>query len=53
MARHSRIIHADSGNATVGSSEWHGDGDDNNTGSEIFLLPLNNRFIHAEILDFR
>ena len=50
MARGSRIIQTEAGNATVGSDERHGDGDDDDAGSEIPLLPLNDKGIHAEDL---
>ena len=45
-----QIIQTEAGSATVGSSERHGDGYDNDTGSEICLLPLNNRGLYAEVL---
>ena len=49
MAQGSRIIQTDSGNATVGSGKRHGDGDNNDVGYEIHLLPLNNKEIHTEV----
>ena len=48
LARRSRIIHTEDGNTTVGSGKWHGDGDDNEAGSDISLLPLNDKDIHTE-----
>ena len=45
MARHLRIIQTEAGNVTVGSSKRHVDGDDNEAGSGIYLLPLNNKGI--------
>ena len=48
MSRHSRIIHNEARNATFGSSERYGDGDDDDTGYDISLLPLNDKGIHAE-----
>ena len=48
MARHSRIIQTDSGNATVGSRDRHGDGDDDDAGSNISLLPMNYKGIYSE-----
>ena len=50
MAKRSQIIHTEAGNVTVGSSKRHGDGDHNYVGSEISLLPLNDKCIHAEDL---
>ena len=50
MARRSCIIHTEAGKSTVGSNERHRDGDDNVTGSELSLLPLNDKGIHAEDL---
>ena len=35
-------------NATVGSDERHGDGDGDKAGSEISLINLNDKGIHAE-----
>ena len=35
MARRSQIIQTDAGNATVGSGKRHGDGDENDVGSDI------------------
>ena len=48
MARRLRIIHTEAGNATIGSGNWHGDGDNYEAGSEISLLNLNDKVIHAE-----
>ena len=48
MARRLRIIQTNSGNATVGSGERHVNGGDDDAGSEISLLPLNNKRIYAE-----
>ena len=48
MARRSPITHNKAGNATIGSSERHGDGDNDDVGSEISLLLLNDKGIHAE-----
>ena len=48
MARRSHIIHTKSGNATVGRVEQHGGGDDNDVGSGISLLLLNDKGIHNE-----
>ena len=48
MARCLQIIHTEAGNATLESGEWHGDGDVDDAGSEIYLLPLNDKGIHAE-----
>ena len=48
LAQRSRIIQTEAGNVTVGSSKRHVDGDDNEAGSGIYLLPLNNKGIHAE-----
>ena len=48
MARRSRIIQTEAGNAIVRSGEWHDNGDNDDAGSEISLLMLNNRVIHAE-----
>ena len=52
MARHLRIIHNEAGNTTVGGGNrreslcWT----DNDAGSEIYLLPLNNKGIYTEVL---
>ena len=43
-----QTIHTEAGNTTVGSGKSHGDGDDNDMESEIFLLTLNNKGIHTE-----
>ena len=48
MVRLLRIIQTESGNATVGSDERQGDGDDDDSGSEISLLPLNDKGIYGE-----
>ena len=48
MARRLRIFQTEAGNATVRSGERHGDGDDNDAGSEISLLPLYDKGIHDE-----
>ena len=48
MARRARIIQTEDRNATVGRGKRHGDGDENDVGSEISLLLLNNKGIHAE-----
>ena len=48
MARRLWIFHTESGNATVGSNERHGDGDNNAAGSEIYLLPPYDKGIYAE-----
>ena len=50
MAQHSRILQTEAGNAAFVSSERHGYGDTNDVGSEISLLPLNNKDINAERL---
>ena len=47
MAQRSRIIQTEAGNATVGGDEQHGDGEDNSTGPDISLLPLNDKGIHT------
>ena len=49
MARLLRIIHTEAGNATVGSGEKHGDGDNDDAGYEISILPLNDKGIHTEV----
>ena len=36
------------GNKTVGSGKRHGDGENDDAGSDKSLLPLNNKCIHAE-----
>ena len=41
MARRLWILHAEAGNATVGSGKRYVDGDNDDAGSEISLLPLN------------
>ena len=38
MAQCLWIFQTEAGNATVGSGEWHGDGDDDDAGYEISLL---------------
>ena len=43
-----RIIQTEAGNATVGSVKRHGDGDDDNAGSDISLLTLYSKGIHDE-----
>ena len=48
MARRLRIIQTEAGNATIGSDKRHGNGDDDDAGSDIYLLLLNNKGIHAE-----
>ena len=48
MVQHSRITHTEDGNATIGSGERHGDGDGDDAESEISLLPLSDKGIHAE-----
>ena len=48
MARSLRIIQTEDGNANVGSGNWNGNVDNNDAGSEISLLPLNNKGIYAE-----
>ena len=48
MARRLWIVHTEDGNATIGSGERHGDGDNNDAGSEIYLLLLNYKGIYAE-----
>ena len=48
MARRMQIIHTQDGNATVGSGERHSAGDNDDAGSEISLLPLNDKVIYAE-----
>ena len=48
MVQCSRRIQTEAGNATVGSGERHGDGDDNDGGSEISFLLLKDKIIHAE-----
>ena len=48
MARCLRIIQTEAGNATVGSVKRHGDGDDDNAGSDISLLTLYSKGIHDE-----
>ena len=48
MERHLWIIQTETGNVTVGSGERHDDGDDDDAGSKISHLPLNNKGIHAE-----
>ena len=48
MARHLQIIQTEARNVTIGSGERYGDGDDDEAGSEISLLPLNDKGIYAE-----
>ena len=48
MEQCSRIIQTEAGNTTVGSGKWYGDGDDDDVGSYISLLLLNDRGIHVE-----
>ena len=48
MARRSRIIQTESGKSTVRSGERHGDEDDDEAVSRIYILPLNNKCIHDE-----
>ena len=48
MARRLRIIRTEAGNATVRSGERHGDGDDDDSGSEISIITLNDKGIYAE-----
>ena len=48
MARRSQIIYTEAGNVTAGSGKRHGDGDNNDAGSEISLLLLNDKGIYAE-----
>ena len=48
MVRLSWIIQTEDGNAIIGSSKQHGDGDNNDAGSEIALFPLNDKGIHTE-----
>ena len=43
MAQRSRIIQTGSGNATIGGGKRHVDGDDDDAGSGISILPLNNK----------
>ena len=50
MARRSRIFQTEAGNDTVGISKRYDDGEDNDAGSEISLLPLYNKGIYAESL---
>ena len=50
MARRLRIFQTESGNATVGSSKRHGDGDNDDKVSEISVLPLYNKGIYADDL---
>ena len=45
MARRLQIIQTEAGNATVGSGDRHGDGDDDDVGYEISLVPLNDKGI--------
>ena len=52
MVRRLRIFQTEAGNATVGSGDWHGDGDGDDAGSEIYLLPLYDKGIYAEGLLF-
>ena len=48
MAQRSRIIQTEAGNATIGSYKRYGDGDDTDAGSDISLLPLNDKYINTE-----
>ena len=48
MAQRLRVIHTEAGNATVGSGDRHGTGEDDDAGSEIYLLPLNDKGICAK-----
>ena len=48
MARLLRRIQTEAENSTIGSGEPHGDGDDDDAGSDIYLLPMNDKFIYAE-----
>ena len=48
MAWRLQIIHTEAGNATIRSDDRHGDGDDDDAGSEISLLLLNDKIIYAE-----
>ena len=48
MAQCSRIIQTEAGNATIGSYKRYGDGDDTDVGSDISLLPLNDKYINTE-----
>ena len=41
MVRRLRIIQTEAWNSTIRSGERHGDGDNDDAGSEISLLPLN------------
>ena len=43
-----RMIYTEDGNTTVGRGKRHGDGDDNVAGSDISLLPMNDKGIYAE-----
>ena len=47
MAQLLRIIQTEAGNATVGSGEQNGDGDNDDAGSEKSLLLLNGKGIYA------
>ena len=48
MSRRLRVIQTADGNVTVGSGEWNSDGDDDDAGSEISLLLMTDKGIHAE-----
>ena len=48
MARRLRIFQTEAGYAEIGIIKRHGDGDDDDAGSDIFLLPLNDKGIYAE-----
>ena len=48
MARHLLIFQTEAGNSSVGSNKRHVDVDDDDAGSDIFLLPLNDKGIYAE-----
>ena len=48
MAQRLRIIQTEAENATVWSGKRHDDGDDNDAGYEISLLPLYDKGIHSE-----
>ena len=48
MAQLLRRIQTEAGNSTIGSGKQHGDGDDDDSGSDIYLLLLNDKFIYAE-----
>ena len=48
MARRLRLFQTEAGNATVGSNKRHGDGDSDDAGFEVYLLPLYDKGIYAE-----